>query len=232
MTYTQGAVPSDSAIQQMVEDELSTVPGLSATQIGVGVVGRVATLSGEVSTLEQLSAATAAALGVTGVQAVANDIRLRSLHHTPTDADLAEAIVERLAWHVSVPDGAISVVVHEGNVILMGEVHWDFQRRAAERSIRRMHGVRWIDNRVTLTPREPSRRIRDHIEAALNRSALTHGCSIEISVVEGIVTLRGSVPSNRARQRAEHTAWREPHVTAVVNEITIGSRHPGVHGER
>ncbi|WP_291048489.1 BON domain-containing protein [Herbiconiux sp.] len=224
MTYVQGKVPTDTAIQQMVEDELASIPGLWSTQIGVSVGGRVVTLSGDVSTLEQLSAATAAALGVTGVQAVASDLQIRALHHTPTDTVLAEAIVQRLAWNASVPDGAISVVVHEGNVILTGEVHWDFQRRVAESSIRRMRGVRWIDNRITLTPREPSRRIREHIRTALSRSALTHGCPIDVAVADGAVTLAGFVPSNQAKRHAEHIAWNEPHVVAVVNELEIGHR--------
>ncbi|WP_368496175.1 BON domain-containing protein [Herbiconiux sp. A18JL235] len=227
MTYVQGKVPTDTAIQQMVEDELASIPGLGSTQIGVGVGGRVATLSGDVSTLEQLSAATAAALGVTGVQGVANDIRIRALHHAPTDTLLAEAIVQRLAWNASVPDGAISVVVHEGNVILTGEVHWDFQRRVAESSIRHMRGVRWIDNRITLTPREPSRRIREHVRAALGRTALTHGCPIDVIVADGAVTLTGFVPSNRAKRQAEHIAWNEPHVTEVENRLEIGRRAHG-----
>lgn len=227
MTYVQGKVPTDTAIQQMVEDELASIPDLGETQIGVSVGGRVVTLSGDVSSLEQLSAATAAALGVTGVQAVANDIQIRALHHTPTDTVLAEAIVQRLAWNATVPDGAISVVVHEGNVILTGEVHWDFQRRVTESSIRHMHGVRWIDNRITLTPREPSLRIREHIRAGLGRDALTHGYPIDVVVADGTVTLTGFVPSNQAKRHAEHIAWNEPHVAAVVNELEIGHRVPG-----
>ena len=224
MTYVQGNVPSDAAIQQMVEDELASIPGLWSTQIGVSVGGRVVTLSGDVSTLEQLGAATAAALGVTGVQAVANDIQIRALHHAPTDTALAEAIVQRLAWNASVPDGAISVVVHEGNVILTGEVHWDFQRRVAESSVRHMRGVRWIDNRITLTPREPSRRIREHIRTALGRGALTHGYPIDVAVADGSVTLTGFVSSHQAKRHAEHIAWNDPHVVSVVNELEVGHR--------
>lgn len=56
------------------------------------------------------------------------------------DSDIAAAIVDRLAWDVSVPRDAVKVGVEAGWITLTGELEWNYQRKAAEQDVRRLHG--------------------------------------------------------------------------------------------
>lgn len=47
---------------------------------------------------------------------------------------------------------------------------------------------------------------------------------IEVTVKDGVVTLRGTVPKEKLRQKAEKLARRVKGVRAVVNEIQIAPR--------
>ena len=51
------------------------------------------------------------------------------------DGDIAAAIVDRLAWNVSVPRDSVKVGVEAGWVTLTGDVDWNYQRKAAEQDV-------------------------------------------------------------------------------------------------
>ena len=53
------------------------------------------------------------------------------------DGEIAAAVLDRLAWDVSVPRDSVKVVVDQGWVTLTGEVVWNYQRKAAEQDVQR-----------------------------------------------------------------------------------------------
>src|ERR1022692_4036621 len=103
---------TDAQIQHDVQDELGWEPQIKASGIGVAVKNHIVTLIGTVDNFLMKQQAEKAALRMSGVQGVANDIDV----HLPdlskkTDAELAEAAVHALRWNTIVPDDKIKVTV-------------------------------------------------------------------------------------------------------------------------
>jgi len=67
-----------------------------------------------------------------------------------SDEELAKAIADQFRWHTQVPEDVIKVTVEHGWVVLRGTVEWEFQKRAAERVVKRLTLVRGITNNITL----------------------------------------------------------------------------------
>ena len=59
------------------------------------------------------------------------------------------------------------------------------------------------------------------VESALLQDRLTEDSDIEVLDTNGVVTLRGIVPSREARDRAEDIARTVTGVTTVINELDV-----------
>lgn len=127
---------------------------LQPSEIGVAAQVGVVTLTGWVDTFIKKWAAERAAQRVPGVRAVANDVdvRLPSSAERP-DADVAGAATRGLEWDALVPDDRIDVTVSKGWITLRGDNEWEYQRRAAERAVRGLAGVRGVTNLIAVSPR-------------------------------------------------------------------------------
>ena len=137
-----------------------------------------------------------------------------------TDDQIAEALLDRLAWDVSVPKDRVKVKVEKGWITLTGDVDWHFQSEAAEDACRRMHGVLSVLNRITIKPPVRPSEIQEKIKAALHRSWY-EPLNITVHADGGKVRLNGSVRSWNERRQAENVAWNAPGVTMVDDSITI-----------
>src|SRR5690242_13575681 len=138
---------TDTEIQKDVLDELKWDARLQPNEIGIIVKDGVVTLTGWVDSFVKKWAAERAAMRVAGVRAVANDVKVR-LPAERTDADIAAAAVHALQWDSLVPDQSIKVKVSQGLVTLEGDVEWEFEKRAAERAVRNLAGVRGVVNLI------------------------------------------------------------------------------------
>jgi osmotically-inducible protein OsmY len=215
-------MPNDQHLQQAVLAELNWEPGVTAAHIGVTANDGVVTLTGHVDNYAEKHAAEAAALRVRGVSAVADEIEVRLSPETQrTDDELAAAAVERLAWDVSVPQGAVKVTVEDGWITLTGEVDWHYQRAAAEQDMHRLFGVVGVTNLITIKSKVHASDISDDIMHALHRSWFFDPKTINVTAEDGIVRLTGTVHSAHERQVAAATAWSAPGVTEVQNDIVI-----------
>ncbi len=212
----------DENIQRDVLQELGWDSRLQPNQIGVTVENGVVTLTGTVDTYLKKQATGQAAYRVHGVKAVANDtqVRLPGVSER-TDTDLARSAREALQMDVEVPSDGVRVTVSDGWVTLDGEVYFDFQKRAAERSVHRLAGVKGVSNLIAVKPRVSLGEVKQDIEKALLRNARTDARNIQVEVEGRKVILHGTVSSYAEKEAAEETAWAEPGVTEIENHVSV-----------
>ena len=213
-------VKNDLDLRSDIEEELRWDSTIDARKIGVAVIDGIVHLTGEVRTYTDKWRAERAVERVDGVRGIANDIEV-VLAGEHTDADIAKRAANPLAYNLTVPRGAVSVKVDNGWITLKGEVPFDYQRRAAERVVRDIPGVKGVSNLISLKPSAAPTNIKGEIEKTFRRQAALDAQNIIIDVSGSTVTLRGSVRSWAERRDAERIAWAAPGVTTVKNEIRV-----------
>jgi osmotically-inducible protein OsmY len=211
---------TDQEIQTDVLAELRWDHSVQANEIGVAVKDGVVTLTGSVDTYLKKWKAEEAALRVTGVTAVANDITVRTIGER-TDADIAAAAVHALRWNASIPADKIQVTVDKGWVTLKGEVEWQYQKEEAGRAVRPLWGVKALSNLIVVKPHASPTDLKKKIEDALVRSAEVDASNITVEVQGSKAILKGKVRSWAEKQEAERTAWLAPGITSVDNQIKV-----------
>lgn len=213
---------TDIEIQKDVIDELRWQPGLESSRIGVAVKTGVVTLSGQVDSYSQKLAAEKAAKKVKGVKAIAEDLQVGiSAFNKRTDAEIAAAILDALKWQSAVDEEKIKVKVEDGIAKLQGEVEWDYQRILAQTAVQHISGLKMLLNEINVKPTLTPQKLEQQISAAFERNALLDAQHITAQVIEGVVTLRGTVRSFTELEDAEAVAWAAPGVTRVKNQLEV-----------
>jgi osmotically-inducible protein OsmY len=213
---------TDAQLKKDVQEELTWDPAVNATNIGVIVKDGIVTLTGHLDSFSEKYAAERAAERVSGVQGLAMELEVRLPNRDRrSDADIANAARNALTWNTVVPDSRIHIKVEGGWITLTGEVDWDYQRRAAERSLRDLLGVVGVKNLIGVAAHVSVPDVQKKIREALERQAETEAKQVQVLVDGSRVTLRGKVHSWPERQAAQIAAWSAPGVTTVVNEISL-----------
>lgn len=212
---------SDKQLQQDVLAELQWEPCVTASNIGVEVRSGVVTLAGQVGSYSEKWHAERAAQRVSGVGALAVELKVKLTGDSRTDSDIALSVESVLLWSTSIPDDAVKVMVESGFVTLTGDVGWQYQRLAAADSIRSISGVTGVSNQIGLKPTVSMSAVKGEIEAALKRSASEDAKKITVEVHGADVTLKGKVSSWAERETATTSAWGTPGVRNVRDEMTL-----------
>ncbi len=213
----------DAQIQNDVIQELKWDPSITHEHVGVSVSDGIVTLSGAVPSFVEKTAAEKAAQRVAGVRAVVEKIEVKLPgSFKRDDQEIAKAVLNQFKWNVQVPDDLVKASVEDGWVDLSGEVEWEYQRSAAENSIKGLTGVKGVTNSIQIKAKKVQPEIiKQKIEEALRREAEKEAKQIAIDVRGNKVILSGKVRSFSEMQDAKWAAWSAPGVTTVENNLQV-----------
>jgi osmotically-inducible protein OsmY len=212
---------TDFDVREAVQNELAWSAKVNANAIAVAVSDGAVTLTGQVGSYFEKWEAERIAKHVFGVSGVANDLRVDYAGTATKDTELLQTVLQALRWNLAVPSGAVQPSVSNGWVTLSGKVKWNFQREAAESSVRYLFGVKGLTDEITLeiqpTPKDVNKRISD----ALTRNAQLDARRIAVTTEGSTAVLDGSVSSWAERDEAETAAWSAPGVSKVKNNLEV-----------
>ena len=213
---------SDSQLQRDVLEELEWDPRVDHADIGVSVVDGVVSLNGWVKSYAEKIAAETAAKRVGGVNAIAEELKIRYASDAKTaDHEIAKRILDMFKYNVLVPDEKIKVKVEKGWVSLTGEVEWNYQSTEAAKAAGKVSGVIGVSNDLAIRNHAQVSDVRKRIEDAFKRQADLDAKSVTITAAGNKVTLGGKVKAWHERKLAEQAAWAAPGVTQVEDRIII-----------
>lgn len=212
---------TDIQLKKDIELELHWDPKVNSAHIGVSVDKGVVALFGAVDSFAEKWAAEEATKRVFGVRTIAADMTVKMQgDHVQSDADIALATQSALAWNVFVPRG-VTAKVEQATVTLSGNVTWNYQRDAAFNAVRFLRGVVAVYNTITLPPQPSATQVRENVEAALQRQAVSDASTIRVDTTGGKVTLSGHASSWQSMVDAREAAWAVAGVTEVVDQMTL-----------
>jgi osmotically-inducible protein OsmY len=214
----------DSELQNKIVQELAWEPSVDARHITVTAKNGIVTLSGYVEQYSDKTHAERAVERMHGVRALINQIELElpgSLHRN--DLEIVESALTALGLNTLIPTDRVKIVAQSGWLTLEGSVDWQYQRMAAEDTVRTIRGIKGISNQITIQAEGLKADIKDKIRSALVRSARLDSSQIAIDIAGSKAILSGNVRSWSERHEAEAATWAAPGIAAVENNIVIGA---------
>lgn len=213
---------SDFEIKNNVLEELIWLSNIDETQIGVTVNNGIVTLTGMVNDLPKKTAIEEAVKRISGVKAIAEEIKVKYLDSDKqSDVEIAKAVINALEWNTSVPSEQIIVKVEDGKIYLTGDLEWAYQKNFAKRTIEHLYGVKEVINNIHLKPKTTPHNVEHLIEKAFTRSANIDANNIKVAVHNHELTLSGTVSSVKEKDDAEIAAYNAPGITNVINQLKV-----------
>ena len=243
----ESAAVADEALSAEVGKRLDADPALRDSKIGVKSTNRgVVLLDGNARTLSAHLRALEVARAVPGVKRVASEIEspdtladdeiwrdAKSDPKTATasaakDAWITTAAKVRLIANSDTPARDINVDTLGGVVTLFGTVPTEAARRAAETEVRKVDGVKSVENDLQVVPQvsaaaveHKDERVKDAIEKRLSAREELSDASIDVEVANGVARLTGTVRGQPDRLTALTLARTTDGVRSVVGELTV-----------
>jgi osmotically-inducible protein OsmY len=146
-----------------------------------------------------------------------------------TDAEIQQDVLSELKWDTRVEPTEVGVEVDNRVVTLTGTVSSWAKKVAAEEAAHRVAGVLDVANDLAVTPLDGNRTDTD-IAAAIRQvliwDVFVPEERIQTTVMNGLVTLRGTVEYVAQRDDAARAIRNLAGVRAIDNRITV--KHPDV----
>ena len=219
----QRAKPTDEEISTRIEEELSQDSRVANLPLDVSVSNGHATLAGTVNEKWQREAAEGDANDTVGVIRVTDKIVVNPTFRT--DAFLRDDLTVELGADAILRDQDIRVNVIKGEATLSGVVNNLREYNRAVSVANRISGIREVVNMLDIEPRDVAAddEAKEAIETSLNFNVLTFEIAplIDVSVDNGVVSLKGEVAYLWQKKIAEQIASRTLGVRKVENHLSI-----------
>jgi osmotically-inducible protein OsmY len=212
----------DAEIHQDVRAELSMEQVEDGRSIEISVRYGVVSLTGLVESYARKCAIGRAVGRIVGVKDLRDFLHVRpSDDAAPNDGQIEWAANRALDWDVRVPRG-IHARVTGGVLGLHGAVERFHQRQAAEEAVCNLAGVRDIVNEIALLPTALPAHLTLQVEAALRRWLGPASRLISVAAAQGVVTLRGAVPTLAIVGEIERAVWSISGIIRIDNQLQVG----------
>lgn len=214
-------------IKQDLVDELAWDNRVLATDVEVEVKGRTVILSGTVPSHLSRRAALEHARHIPGVTEVIDHIGVRHpvVREVPTDERIQANVESVLAWNPDVDNEDLKVSVRGGVVKLLGSVDALWRKYHTEELVRALSGVVDVENDLAIVPKHSrtDQAIAEAVTKKLKRRPNVDLQAIEVTVNNGSVSLRGTVPDITAEEAAINAARYTDGVRDVTDQLTVVS---------
>ena len=142
-----------------------------------------------------------------------------------TDKELHRDVVEELSWQPSISDSEIGVSVKDGVATLSGFVQNYAQKRAAERAVRAVGGIRAVAEELEVKVQGAFARsdteIAHQAANALSWDVEVPMDTVKVRVENGWLTLEGQVAWQYQRTSAGRAVRNLAGVKGVSNAVTL-----------
>ena len=139
------------------------------------------------------------------------------------DQEIQRNVEAELHWDPELDASDVAVTVKDGVVTLAGFVRNSTEQSAAERTSKRVIGVKAVVNDLQVKPSSErlDREIAQDAVDALSRALPTVSPGVKVTVRDGSISLEGEVPWDFQRQLAEKAVREVPGVKDVLNLIEV-----------
>jgi osmotically-inducible protein OsmY len=145
------------------------------------------------------------------------------------DSDLVGNVSDELFWDPKVDTVAIAVSAKAGTVTLRGTVGSLREKREAQKATQRVIGVLQVDNQLKVRLMGDEGRADADIRGDVLQALMLDGLvpsTVDAKVLDGLVTLTGTVDWQYQRDEAEFVASNIVGALDVFNEIEIKNPQP------
>lgn len=216
---------TNEELQRDVQNAIKWEPQLHAAEIGVTAKDGIITLMGTVDAYYKKNEAENAAKNVDGVKAVVEEIEVSYSNSKKSDEEIAADALKALTDSWNVPEEKIQIKIEKGWVTLEGQVTWNYQKEAAEKSIGHITGVKGVTNHIRIKAQIESEIEKKTITKALASNWTLHSENIFVKVDGTKVTLTGVVSSIYQKELAEKIVWKTPGIWSVENQLMVEYKH-------
>lgn len=215
----------DETIKKDVVDSIYWDSRIDASDISVMVDGGRVEITGEVPSYTARQAVEEDAWFVNGVVAVENQLAVRYPERpaVPTDQDIETNVRDALRWDPDLYSFKINANVMNGMVTLEGTVDAYWKKVHAENIIQGMRGVIDVTNKLAVVPTEDitDESIAEDVVKALDRNMNVSAEAVDVTVLDGKVTLSGTVSGWTAKSAAYNSALYTLGVTDVKDNLIV-----------
>ena len=215
----------DEHIKKAIVDDFYWDTRIDASDIQVIVENRNVILKGTVPNYVQRMEAVLDAWNAANVKSVKNEIQVKRLDvkTVPSDEEIKERIELRLLWNTAIDSDKINLTVNLGIVTLEGTVdaYWKILR--IRDIVASVDGVVDIVSKLVVIPMEDilDKDIAQEIVDTIEPRKLVSVDDVDVKVQNGIVVLKGEVPTYSAYTAALDSARYTLGVVDVKNELQI-----------